>query len=122
MIEEEEPFLEGEEGLGALMDRQEALVKEVIKEVIEEKPDEIRTLWEEDSSRQVIVEGILSDKPFRRLRFEEAVKAVEALGGSVEAGKDLNKEAELLLASDGPVFVTHYPPELKAFCGALGEI
>jgi asparaginyl-tRNA synthetase len=55
--------------------------------------------------------------PFHRLAYTEAVSKLQAMGSSIEWGKDLGAEEETKIAElyDKPVFVYNYPREAKAF-------
>ncbi len=68
------------------------------------------------------------DKPFARMTYSEAVDVLKASGRSfeypIEWGVSLQTEHERFLAEehvDGPVFITDYPTEQKAFYMRLSD-
>jgi asparaginyl-tRNA synthetase len=51
-----------------------------------------------------------------RMRYEDAVTKLQDAGFDVKFGDDLKANHELYLASqEGPMFITHYPLEIKFF-------
>ena len=57
------------------------------------------------------------ESPFMRMTYDEAVIALQKSGRFIEWGEDLSNAHELALTSmvGGPLFVTHYPAELRFF-------
>lgn len=55
--------------------------------------------------------------PFARMTYDEAIIALQKAGHFIEWGEDLSNRQELALTrmADGPLFVTHYPAELRFF-------
>lgn len=55
--------------------------------------------------------------PFTRMTYDEAIIALQHIGYFIEWGEDLNNSHELALTMmvGGPLFVTHYPVELRFF-------
>lgn len=55
--------------------------------------------------------------PFARLTYDDAIISLQKLGHSIEWGEDLSNTHELALTAmvSGPLFVTHYPAELRFF-------
>jgi asparaginyl-tRNA synthetase len=55
--------------------------------------------------------------PFERMTYDDAIIALQKAGHFIEWGEDLSNTHELALTRlvDGPVFVTHYPVELRFF-------
>ncbi len=55
--------------------------------------------------------------PFIRLRYEDAVMKLQALGSDIKMGTDFGNDDETILMTHykQPVFVTHFPAEVKAF-------
>ncbi len=55
--------------------------------------------------------------PFHRLTYSDAIERLRAGGSDISWGSDLGADDETALAStfDRPVFVMHYPKEVKAF-------
>lgn len=56
-------------------------------------------------------------KPFPRLTFTEAVKKLHELGSDIKEDEDFGNDDETLLMNHytQPLFVTHYPANVKAF-------
>ena len=56
-------------------------------------------------------------KPFPRLRYDDAVKLLQDKGIDAKVGDDFGGDDETVIAEafDRPVMVTHYPMDLKAF-------
>ncbi len=107
MVEPEMAFCEFEENLVW----QERLVEAVVQEVLRECPEELAVL-ERDLTRLRSVRA-----PFPRITYEEALALLEPRGLGVQWGEDLGAPHETALAEafDRPVFLTHFPIELKAF-------
>lgn len=62
--------------------------------------------------------ALLSIKaPFHRVTYDEAIIALQSMGYFIEWGEDLSNSHELALTemAGGPLFVTHYPTELRFF-------
>ncbi|MBI2641635.1 asparagine--tRNA ligase [Candidatus Roizmanbacteria bacterium] len=55
--------------------------------------------------------------PFPRMTYKEAVKLLNTLGSDIELGSDFGNDDETILMNHfkTPVFVTHYPADVKAF-------
>lgn len=55
--------------------------------------------------------------PFIRLRYDEAIKKLKTLGSDITLGTDLGNDDETILMNHfkQPVFITHYPKDIKAF-------
>ncbi len=106
--EVEAPWLQFDE----LLELAEGMVCHVTKKVLEQDADEIKNLREGD------IEYLEKVKPpFHRITYEEAISILQKSGMDVEYGADLGTphERELTKIYDKPVFVTHYPKEIKAF-------
>jgi asparaginyl-tRNA synthetase len=125
MIEPEIAFAD----LSADADLAERLLKHVFRAVLEERPDDM-AFFEERIEKGVIakLQGIV-DKPFVRMDYTEAIRILENLKGHkfeypVSWGTDLQSEHERYLAEKhvgGPVILTNYPKEIKAFYMRLNE-
>ncbi len=55
--------------------------------------------------------------PFPRLSYKEAIKLLNKLGSDIQTGSDFGNDDETILMNyyKTPLFVTHYPAEVKAF-------
>jgi len=114
--------------LGANMELAEAMVKSIIKYVMDNCPEEMEFF-------NSFIEKGLFDKlnnvlnnDFGRVTYTEAIEILEKSGKKFEFpvkwGIDLQSEHERYLAEEyfkKPVFVTDYPKEIKAFYMKLNE-
>ena len=118
MIEPEMAFADLEDD----MDLAEAMLKHVIRCVLEQAPEELKFL------NSFVDQGLLerlnhvADSDFARITYTQAVKLLEEHNDSFEYriswGGDLQTEHERYLTEKifkRPVFVTDYPKEIKAF-------
>lgn len=118
MLEPEAAFMSLEE----LMDMEETFVSHVVKTVLEKHRPELEIL-ERDISR---LEAITA--PFARITYDEAVERLQRLHAEtddpeqkellkIEWGEDFGSPHETAIAEmfEKPVFVYHYPTEIKAF-------
>ena len=118
MIEPEIAFAE----LADCMDLAEDMVKFIINEVLEKATQEMKFL------DQRVEEGIIErlekivKSDFKRLTYTEAIDILEKSNKPFEYpvkwGIDLQTEHERYISEevvDGPVFLTDYPKEIKAF-------
>jgi asparaginyl-tRNA synthetase len=106
----------------------ERLLKYVLKAVLEERPDDM-AFFEERIEKGVIakLQGIV-DKPFVRMDYAEAIRALESSQQKFEFpvrwGMDLQSEHERYLAEKhvgGPLILMNYPKEIKAFYMRLND-
>ncbi len=118
MIEPEMAFAD----LNDYMDTAEAMIKSVIREVMEKCPDEMAFF------NSFVDKGLLerlehvASSAFGRVSYTEAIGILEKSGVKFEYpvswGCDLQTEHERYLTEQyfkKPVFVTDYPKEIKAF-------
>lgn len=118
MLEPEMAFFNLEE----LMDMEEAMITHVVQLVLEKHQAELEIL-ERDVTR---LESITS--PFERITYDEAVERLQKLAAEesdpdkqaelqIEWSDDFGSPHETAIAEmfDKPVFVYHYPSEVKAF-------
>ncbi len=93
------------------LDTQEALIRFMVKAVLEKNQKELEIL-ERDCT---VLKNI--DKPFYRMSHEEAVKKLKELGSDIKDRDDLGGDDETMLTKefDNPIFITKYPAEVKAF-------
>jgi asparaginyl-tRNA synthetase len=104
------------------------LLKYILKAVLEERPDDM-AFFEERIEKGVIakLQGIV-DKPFVRMDYTEAIRALESSRQKFEFpvkwGMDLQSEHERYLAEKhvgGPLILMNYPKEIKAFYMRLND-
>lgn len=107
MIEPEMAFCQFEENLRW----QERLLEAVVQGVLLECDRELSELGRDRARLETV------RVPFPRISYEEALKRLSTLGFPLSFGEDLGAPHETALAGsfDRPVFLTHFPVELKAF-------
>ncbi|MEM0438045.1 MAG: asparagine--tRNA ligase [Candidatus Micrarchaeia archaeon] len=96
-----------------IQDYGEALLKHIVKRVLERNAEELRVLGRDPAKLRPTVE-----KPFVRMTYSEALKLLrEKFGMEIEWGKDLRtiEEEKLATLYDVPIICTRYPKEVKAF-------
>ena len=108
MMDAEMAFIDLKDNLAT----QEALIKFMIKAVLDNNQEEL-TILERDTTGLANVVA----KDFYRITHAQAVKQLQELGSDIKAGEDLGADDETLLTKqyDNPVFVTNYPAKIKAF-------
>jgi len=124
MVEPEIAFCD----LHGNMDMAELFVKDVVSHVLEKCSADMEFFnqWVEkgitDSLRSV------AEASFERMSYTEAISVLEKCGKKFEFpiswGSDLQTEHERYLTEEhvkGPVFITNYPKEIKAFYMYLDE-
>jgi asparaginyl-tRNA synthetase len=124
MIEPEMAFA----GLEENMEIAEAMVKYVINYVLKHAPEEMAFF--DKFVDKGILERLrhLTTSPFKRMTYSSAIEVLLASGKKFENpvswGIDLSTEHERYITDEyikGPVFVTNYPKDIKAFYMKLDE-
>lgn len=107
MIEPEMAFVTHEENLEV----QEQFVSHIVESVLTNCAKELEVL-ERDVSKLAQIKA-----PFPRITYDEAVSFLKANGHEFEWGEDFGAPHETAIAAnyDRPVFITHWPTEIKAF-------
>lgn len=107
MIEPEMAFCEFDESL----QWQEQLLSYVVQDVLENMGPDLAHIERDPAVLQRVT------APFPRITYDEALKRLNEKGFSLTWGEDLGAPHESALAEmfDKPVFVTHYPKDIKAF-------
>jgi len=97
--------------LAGLLDFTERMIADTVHAVAERRPKELELLGRPPRELAAIA------APFPRIRYAEAIDRLAAQGFPVRWGSDLGaaEERALTVESRVPLFVTHYPRELKAF-------
>jgi asparaginyl-tRNA synthetase len=97
--------------LAQLLDFGERMVAHVCHTVAERRPRELTQLGRPPDELRSIV------PPFPRMRYAEAIDRLAAQGFPVHWGSDLAtaEERALTIESRQPLYITHFPRELKAF-------
>ncbi|MFA6307978.1 MAG: asparagine--tRNA ligase [Patescibacteria group bacterium] len=90
---------------------QEALVRHLVKSVLEKNKTELEILERDTKPLENI------SKPFHRIKHSEAIKLLQKMGSDIKDGDDLGADDETILTKefDNPLFVTNYPAKIKAF-------
>src|SRR5262249_32694985 len=107
MIEPEMAFVEHEENLRI----QEQFVSHIVQTVVAHCRKELETLGRDISKLEKIV------APFPRMTYDDAIKFLNENGFDVPWGEDFGAPHETAIAEkyETPVFITHYPTQIKAF-------
>ncbi len=94
-----------------MMRDEEEMIVYLIQRVLEERKRELQFLKRDLE----ILEGI--EKPFKRMRYEELIRFAQDHGVNIQYGDDLGADEETMITQnfDAPVFITHYPIEIKPF-------
>ena len=94
-----------------LLDFEERMVVDVAHALAERRPTELRALGRPPEELAALV------TPFPRLKYAEAIDRLVSQGFPVRWGSDLGtaEERALTIEERVPLFVTHFPRELKAF-------
>jgi asparaginyl-tRNA synthetase len=97
--------------LPGLLDFEERMVVAVLRALAERRPSELRALGRPPEELTAIA------APFPRLKYAEAIDRLSAQGFPVRWGSDLGtaEERALTIEEKTPIFLTHFPKELKAF-------
>ncbi|RTE10411.1 asparagine--tRNA ligase [Paenibacillus whitsoniae] len=107
MIEPEMAFVNHEENLEV----QEQFVSHIVQTVLANCKAELETL-ERDTSKLEKIQG-----RFPRITYDEAVDFLQKNGHEFAWGEDFGAPHETAIAAqyETPVFITHWPTEIKAF-------
>jgi asparaginyl-tRNA synthetase len=97
--------------LAQMLAFEERMVEYVCRAIAKRRPHELTQLGRPPAELLAIA------APFPRLRYADAIERLAAQGFPVRWGSDLGtaEERALTLESRTPIFVTHFPRELKAF-------
>lgn len=106
--------LEGElawTDLDGLLSFIERMIESVCHAVAERKPTELRQLGRSPEDLTAI------RAPFERVRYAAALEELQKKGFAIEWGSDFGtaEERALTIERTSPIFLTHFPRELKAF-------
>ena len=107
MVEPEVAYmdLEGDMSLA------EDFLVSVISRVLDRKKQELEILERDTSALERV------QKPFPRIRYDEAIAILKRHGHDAKIGDDFGGDEETVISGeyDRPVIVTHYPATMKAF-------
>jgi len=95
-----------------VMQHGESLVQFICKSLLEHRAAELESL-----GRDLSLLARYAEASFPRMRYDEAIRILQAKGVDVEWGQDLDYSKEKVLTSDFdvPHFLTHYPRIAKPF-------
>jgi asparaginyl-tRNA synthetase len=107
MVEPEMAFAE----LNDVMDLGEAFVSYIVKHCLDNCQKELKILERDQKELESIV------APFPRISYDDALKILEKRGLSIPWGEDFGAPHETALGEEfgKPVFVHHFPAQIKAF-------
>ncbi|MEY4744676.1 MAG: hypothetical protein RL272_621 [Candidatus Parcubacteria bacterium] len=108
MLEAEASYMDWEQNLQL----QEDLVVHTVKRVLRERRDDLVSLERDVAALEKVAEG-----GFIRMHHADAVKELRAMGSDIQDRDDLGADDETILTKkyDKPIFIHHYPVEVKAF-------
>lgn len=107
MVEPEVAFMDLYED----MDLAEDFVCYIVEQVLANRRMELEILERDISKLEAI------KKPFPRITYDEAIEILKKAGNDTPWGEDLGGDEETIISQnfDRPVFIHHYPTEIKAF-------
>jgi len=107
MVEPEVAYMD----LEGDMDLAEDFLVSVVSRVLDRRAGELETLERDTSALERV------QKPFPRIRYDEAIAILQKKGHDAKIGDDFGGDEETVISDqfDRPVMVTHYPAEMKAF-------
>lgn len=107
MIEPEVAFCE----LSGVIELAEGLICKIVSDVLDKCSDHLKVIERDLTPLENIA------PPFPRITYSDAINLLKSKGVEVQWGDDLGADEETILSEqfDKPVFVTHYPSEIKAF-------
>ncbi len=108
MLEAEASFMDQTENMAL----QEEMMVYVVRRVLERRQDDLKII-----ERDVAPLETTSQGAFPRIRYTDAVAQLQKLGSDIKDGDDLGADDETILTKqyDRPIFITHYPVEIKSF-------
>ncbi|MEM4481242.1 MAG: asparagine--tRNA ligase, partial [Desulfurococcaceae archaeon] len=90
----------------------EELVSYIIERILEERMGDLVEL-----NRNIEVLKKSANIPYPRMKYDEAIEILQKKGIDVKWGDDLGADEEKILTSDfeTPIFLTHFPKNIKSF-------
>ncbi len=94
-----------------MIDDEEEMTVQIVQKVLQDRKKELKILNRDTK----MLENI--EKPFERMKYEKLVDFANEHGVSMKYGDDLGADEESAITKnfDKPVFITHYPIEIKPF-------
>lgn len=105
--EAEVAFVENEE----MMEIEEKMIEYIVSEVVKNHEDDLATIGRD-------IEVLKKMKaPFPRIRYSKLIEMSQEWGLDLKYGDDLGADEERAITKhfEKPVFITHFPTELKTF-------
>ncbi|OGG26804.1 asparagine--tRNA ligase [Candidatus Gottesmanbacteria bacterium RIFCSPLOWO2_01_FULL_39_12b] len=114
MMDAEAAFVD----FGEILEIQEELILYILNHVINNCRNKLKLL-ERNSEILTMIKS-----PFPRITYKEAIKQLQKLGSDIKYGTDLGNDDETCLMNHykQPIFVTHFPAEIKAFYCKKDEV
>lgn len=97
--------------LNGMITIEEGLIEHMCQKVAEDRKKELKFLGRDPIEMKNI------KAPFDKIKYDEAIEIIQKVNKEIKWGDDLGTEDERILTMERktPVFVTHYPKEIKAF-------
>ena len=94
-----------------MMRDEEEMIVYIIQSLLEKRKRELEFLGRDMN----ILKNI--DKPFERIKYEKLIEIANDFGVPMKYGDDLGADEETAITKnfEKPVFITHYPTEIKPF-------
>jgi asparaginyl-tRNA synthetase len=94
-----------------MMQVEEKMIEYIVQEVVKNNSEDLQTLGRDIEFLKKI------RAPFQRIRYADLMKMTEEWGLGLKYGDDLGADEEraIMVHFDKPIFVTHYPSNLKTF-------
>jgi asparaginyl-tRNA synthetase len=107
MVEPEVAFMD----LAEDADLAEDFLVSIVSRVLDKRAEELKVLERDTAALQRV------QKPFPRIRYDEAIRILSESGNPAKYGDDFGGDEETVISArfDRPVIVSHYPISLKAF-------
>jgi asparaginyl-tRNA synthetase len=108
MLEAEASYMDWEQNIQL----QEDMVVHILKRVLRERRKDLELLERNIPALEKVAEG-----GFIRMHHADAVKELQAMGSDIKERDDFGADDETILTKkyDKPIFIHHYPVEVKAF-------
>jgi asparaginyl-tRNA synthetase len=107
MVEPEAAYVD----LDGCMEIQEQMVSHIVQKVLTERAPELETLERDIAPLRRVI------PPFPRIFYDDAIEMLKNSDSPLSWGEDFGSPHETYIAEqfDKPVFVHHYPSQIKAF-------
>lgn len=105
--EAEVAFVENDE----MMDIEEKMIDYIVSEVVKNHEEDLKTIGRD-------IEVLKKMRaPYPRIRYSKLIEMAQEWGMDLKYGDDLGADEERVITKhfDKPVFITHFPTELKTF-------